>query len=188
MSDNAFSKLIADIQTALNDPYKAPELRQRVEAAERRIRYVWDALMGSELPGTGTEPGAAWHVECFLQASKRDRVRARHAEQQLRSALDQANRVETECMVVHGTLADVCDILFEDDERAEMHAYDGVRERARELVGVKEASEMVDHHRPLLTDPAPEMRAELTGTPLKEWTDTLPHPDDCACGICWFIT
>ena len=40
---------------------------------------------------------------------------------------------DTEMPLEH-LLADLCDILFDDDERAEIHGYHGVIERAREVM------------------------------------------------------
>lgn len=35
---------------------------------------------------------------------------------------------------LHGMLADLCDILFDDEDRASTHGHEGVLERAREVM------------------------------------------------------
>ena len=49
-------------------------------------------------------------------------------------AQNSALREEEHAMHSGGILSDVCDVLFEDESRAALHGYDGVLERARELV------------------------------------------------------
>jgi len=48
-----------------------------------------------------------------------------------------AVREEESAMKAHGILADICDIVFEDSERAGTHGYSEVVERCKQLVEEK---------------------------------------------------
>lgn len=91
-----------------------------IAAYQRNEKMIEDVarLVGLEVDdGTGNAPDVREAVARRLQAAE-----------------SAARRDESDALHSGGILSDVCDIAFEDATRAEVHGYEGIRDRIRELV------------------------------------------------------
>jgi hypothetical protein len=106
-----------------------------VGATESRARDEWHRserpgprlVLDTTTPGRPSPIGSAEHWRQKLEA--RERYFAEEEEKNTR---------------LHGMLADVCDVLFESDDRASTKGYDGVVERAKALVKERNAALLKD--------------------------------------------
>jgi len=99
------------------------QLRDEKEASERRAEELDLELQAVTARAERAEARVA-ELENAVLNERRNHTRT----------LETASRDEESATEAHGLLADLCDLLFEDDARAEMHSYDGVKERAEAIL------------------------------------------------------
>lgn len=94
----------------------------------------------------------------------------------------QRNDEETAALHSGGILSDVCDVVFDDPDRAAKHGYDGVVERCRELVAKLAAADLIIPAIDRLADERDQARriavkqASIVG-PRHGYRETMPWED-----------
>ena len=89
---------------------------------------------------------------------------------------------ETECLAVNGLMADVCDAAFKNGLRSEMHGYDGIVERIKEIFG-RPGSEAEDLRREIrlaIKNRRESIHGEYMGLTLESILDRVDARDSLA--------
>jgi len=127
---NRRTKALCDIAAHFGY-YKTDDLGSR-EWVEGLLKTIQSA---TKVEGNDIDPGfvlleIAKLINCPTSIKKITRAWAGDLESVIKSMVEENERVDKE----HGMLADICDLVFDDEFRAAEHGYEGVVETTKELL------------------------------------------------------